>query len=79
MVHEAVEDGAGGGGGAEDLAPIGEGEVARDEGAAALVAFGDDLEEEVGAGRVDGEVTELVEDEQTRSDEGREAVRERSR
>ncbi len=65
MVEEAVEDGGGDGGVAvEDGGPVLEGFVGGQDDGAAFVAGADDLEEQVGSALVDGEVADLVEDEQ---------------
>ena len=66
MAH-AVEDGGGERLVAvEDVDPVLVSEVAGDHHAAGLVAGADELEEEVGAARVGGEVPELVHDEEVR-------------
>src|SRR4030095_5182350 len=48
----------------EDLRPLAEGEVAGDEDGAALVAGGEEIEEQLAAGAVEGDEAELVEDQQ---------------
>ena len=64
MVQEAVEDGGGQGGVAiEDLRPVLEHAVGGDRDGALLVAVADDLKQQVGAGFVDGQIPELIEDE----------------
>ena len=61
MVKKAVEDGGGNGAVAvEDGGPLLEGFVGGEHDGAALVALADDLEEEVGAALIDGEVADLV-------------------
>ena len=45
MVQEAVQDGGGDGGVFEDLAPVGDPAVCRQDDGAVLVAAADDLEE----------------------------------
>ncbi len=66
LVQEPVEGGAGHDGVAgEDLGPVGEGFVGGEhDGPAGVVALGDDLEQQRGLGRFEGEVADLVEDEQ---------------
>ena len=65
MVEEAVEDGGGDGGVVvEDGGPVLEGFVGGEDDGALFVALGDDLEEEVGAVFVQGDVAEFVENEQ---------------
>ena len=62
MVEQAVEDG-----GSqrcivvEDCGPFSIDAIGRDDGRAALVSLADDLEQQVGTGFVDGEISELVE------------------
>lgn len=63
-VDESVGDGACGGGVVEELAPVLEGEVGGDDGRRSLVAPIDDLVEQVCAARVEGEVAELVDQQQ---------------
>ncbi len=65
MVEESVEDSGGDGGIAvEDGGPIFEGFVGGEDDGAAFVTGADDLEEEVGAALVYGEVADFVEDEE---------------
>src|ERR1700675_1898724 len=65
MVEEAVEDGGGDGGvPVEDGCPLLEGFVGGQDYGSAFVARADDLEEEVGSVLVDGEVADLVEDQE---------------
>ena len=47
----------------EDLHPFAEGEVGRDDDAASAVALGEQIEEQLAAGAVEGHEPELVEDE----------------
>ena len=54
VVEEPVEDGGGEDVVAEDVAPFGEGFVAGDDHGAAFVAAGDELEDHVGFGSVEG-------------------------
>ena len=49
---------------AEDLHPLAEGEVGGDDRRAALVALGEEVEEELSAGAVEGHEAELVDDQQ---------------
>ncbi len=61
VVKKAVEDGGGNGAVAvEDGGPLLEGSLVVSTDGAALVALADDLEEEVGAALIDGEVADLV-------------------
>jgi hypothetical protein len=64
VVREAVEDGRRQDVVAEDCAPLGCDLVRGDEHAAVLVAPGDELEEEMSAAPIEGQVAELVDDEQ---------------
>ena len=48
----------------EDLGPFAEGQVGGDDQAAAFVAFGEDLEDELGGAVGQGEVAELVDDDE---------------
>lgn len=66
LVEEAVEGGAGHDGVAgEDVGPVGEGLVGgQHDGATGVVTLGDDLEEQRGLCLVEGEIADLVEDEQ---------------
>jgi len=61
-VGEAVNDGLGQAGVEEDPRPLAEGQVGGDDQRAAFVAFGEDLEDELGGAVGEGEVAELVED-----------------
>ena len=69
MVEQAVEDGGGDDPVAKDLAPDGEGLVGGDQDGALLVAAGNELEEQVGGHPVDGQVADLVDDEELGLDE----------
>jgi len=60
-VGEAVDDGFGEPRVGEDFRPFAEGEVGGDDQGAAFVAFGEDLEDELGGAVGEGEVAELVE------------------
>ena len=64
VVQESVENGGGEDIVAEDLAPLGDELIGGDEHAALLVTPSDELEEEVGAALLEGQISELVEDEQ---------------
>src|SRR5262249_7974437 len=64
VVEDAVEDCGGDDPVAEHLAPAAEALVAGQDHGAALVAAADELEEQVGALAVDGQVADLVDDEQ---------------
>jgi len=63
-VDEPVDHGGGDDFVAEDLAPGGEGLVAGDDQACAFVAGADEREHEVGGGGVEGDVADLVDDQQ---------------
>ena len=52
---------------AEDLSPLGEGEVAGDHGGAPFIALAEHLEEQFGAGLGQRHEAEFIDDEQTRS------------
>jgi len=62
MVDEAVDGGDRDGGIGKDLPPFAEGLVAGDDQRAALVAFGDELEEDARLGAVLANIAEVVED-----------------
>jgi hypothetical protein len=64
VVEQAVEEGGGDDVIAEDSAPLRHRLVGGDEGARAFVALGDELEQQVCAPAFEGEVAELIEDEQ---------------
>ena len=64
MVQQSVEHGGSECGVVvEDLGPFAVDAVGGDDGGAALVALAEDLEQQVGAGFVDGQVPQLVQDE----------------
>ena len=56
MQEEIKQSGSHGGVPGEDSGPILESDVGRDDDRAALVAFGDDLKEELGASLVQGQI-----------------------
>src|SRR6266545_7504413 len=64
VVDEPVDQGGGDHGVAEDLAPLLEAAVGGDDDRAALVAPGDEREEEVGCAALERQVADLVDDEQ---------------
>ncbi len=64
MVDEPVDHGGGDDVVAEDLAPPAEGFVGGDDQAGAFVAAGDELEEQVGGLGFEGDVADLVDDQQ---------------
>src|SRR4051795_9545262 len=64
VVDEAVDHRGGGDVVAEDLAPAAEGHVRGDHHRALFVTGGDQLEEQVGRGGVEGDVADLVDDQQ---------------
>src|SRR5216110_2458878 len=66
MMQNPVEDRGRDDAVSEDLAPAAEALVAREDHRAPLVAAADELEEEVGAGAIDGQVADLVHDQQPR-------------
>jgi hypothetical protein len=57
VVQKSVEDGGG-----DDLAPFGKALVAGDDHGAAFVSSGDELEDHVGFGPVQGQVADFVHD-----------------
>ena len=63
-VGEAVDDGLGEPGVGEDLGPFAEGQVGGDDQRSAFVAFGEDLEDELGGAVGQGEVAEFVQDDE---------------
>jgi hypothetical protein len=63
-VDEPVDQGGGDHGVAEDLAPLLEAAVGGDSDRAAFVAAGDEGEEQVGGLSLQGQVADLVDDEQ---------------
>ena len=65
VVEQAIEDRGRDHGIAEHLAPSPEALVTGEDDGPALVATGDELEEEVGTLAVDGDIADLVDDEQT--------------
>ena len=64
MVQQAVEDGGGDHGVAKDLAPGAQALIAGQDDRAPLVAARDQLKEEIGALAIDGDVADLVDDQQ---------------
>src|SRR2546426_181070 len=66
VMEHAVEDRRGDHAVAEDVAPTAEALVAGQDYRPALVAAADELEEKIGAGAVDREIADLVDDEQAR-------------
>ena len=68
-MHDAVDDGRGGGRIQEHLGPAGERQIRRDDEAPALVAAADEAEQEVGAGLVERLVAELVDDDHVETGE----------
>src|SRR5947207_15190478 len=65
-MEHAVDDRGGDHAVAEDVDPTAEALVAGQDHRPALVAAADELEEEIGAGAVDREIADLVDDEQAR-------------
>src|SRR5215467_1478413 len=63
-MQDAIEDGCGDDAIAKDLAPAAEALVAGQDHRAALVPATDELEEEVGAGAVDRQVADLIDNQQ---------------
>ncbi len=67
MMEQAVQDGGGEDAVVvEDFRPLFEGPVGGDNHGPSLVAVADDLKEQVGSRFIDGQVSQLVEDEQVR-------------
>jgi len=64
VVGQPVEQRAGQALGSEDAGPLVEGQVRCDDGRAALVALGEHLEEQLGAGLGERHVAEFVDDQQ---------------
>jgi hypothetical protein len=64
VVHEPVGDGCGDDLVAEDVAPSAEGPVAGDDGGGSLVAGRDQVEDQVRGACVEGDVADLVDDQQ---------------
>ena len=63
VFHQAIGDGGGNGGVVEDVAPVGESSVGRNERAALMaVASGDDLIEEIGSLLVERKISQFVDD-----------------
>src|SRR5712692_1950509 len=69
VMGEAVEERCGHLGVAEDGGPFGEGEIGGDDDRGALVETADEVEEELAAGLREGQIAELVEDEEVEPDE----------
>ena len=61
FVGESVDDRFGESGVREDAGPLAEGEVGRDDQAAAFVAFGEDLEDEFGGAVGEREIPQFIE------------------
>src|SRR5690606_4537458 len=53
----------------EDLGPLAEGEIGRDDDGAALVARREEIEEELASGAIEGDEAELVDDEELEASE----------
>ena len=70
VVQQAVEDRGGDHGIPEEFLPVGEAFVGGDDGGAALVAVGDELEEQIRLAAVDGQVAHLVDHHQGRGQIG---------
>ena len=51
----------------EDLAPVAEGQIAGDQQAAAFVAVGEDLEQQLGSGAAERQVAEFIADQKIRA------------
>ena len=64
VVDDAIEDGVGVGGIADQLVPFVDGDLAGDDGRSSAVAFFEDFEEVVACGGIEGFETPIVEDEQ---------------
>ena len=75
VVDEAVQDGVGVGGVADDLVPGGQGELGSDDRRSAAVALFEDFEQIVTGAGVEGLETEVVEDEEIGSAEGSDQAR----
>src|ERR1700728_925452 len=65
VLHDALDESGRAGRARKDGVPIGEGEVGGEHEALLLVAAADDLEDEVGISVVEGEESELVDDEKS--------------
>ena len=75
VVDEAVEDGVGVGGVADEGVPVGDGELAGDEGGSSAVAIFEDFQQIVAGLGVERLEAPVVEDEQLDGAEGLEAAR----
>ena len=64
MMSEPVEERTGEAFGAEDAGPFIERQIGRDDGRPALVALGEDLEEQFGAGWRQGDVAQFIDDQE---------------
>ena len=64
-MSQAIEQGAGETFAAEHLGPLVEGQIGRDHDAATLIAFGKELEEQFRSGLGEGDIAELVDDDQS--------------
>jgi hypothetical protein len=69
MMREAIEQGRGHLGIAEDAWPFAEGEIGGDEDRSALVEPADEMEEQLAAGLSEGEIAEFVEDDEVEAGE----------
>ena len=69
MMGEAVEQGGGHLGVAEHACPLAEAQVCCDDDAGALIEFAQQMKEKGSSGRAEGQVAELVQDQEIRSDE----------
>ncbi len=68
VVEKTVQQGGGHGGvTSEDTGPVFEGDVGSDDDGAMLVAFGDNLEQELGTSLVEGEVSQLINNQEPRA------------
>jgi len=69
VVKEAIEDGGGDGAiTVKDGRPLFEGFVGGDNNRTAFVALADNLEEQVGSAQIDGQVSDLIQNEQCRAE-----------
>src|SRR5260370_22488397 len=67
VVEKTVQQGGGHGGvTSEDTGPVFEGDVGSDDDGAMLVAFGDNLEQELGTSLVEGGVSQVIKKQQPR-------------
>ncbi len=64
MVREPVQQGGGHAFALEDLVPVAEREIAGDQQAAAFVAVGEHLEQQLGSGAAERQVAEFIDDQQ---------------